>query len=464
MYIQTSANRVVQARPPKGRVHATPVFSRGLAWITILLAAICFEGLGRKFMLQVPSMAFYLAKDAVLLSAVFLIGIKSDVVAVTRVLYGRFSIFLGLAILWTLLQLFNPDQGSLLLGALGIRSYWLWWCAPILIASTLRGAEQRNRAAIVLAAFAIFIGFYATLQYAAPPEADINQNARYDGALTMPVNTVAQTGKARVSSTFSFLTGFTGFATAGPIILLAVGLDGPLSVRIATITGTVIVAGTAAMAGSRGGLVLCGLGLLVLLFRAGFIRGRTRWWVLTAIAVAATFAYYRAGESVEGVVSRFEGTDTPDRIEEQFAILPPIALAQSFYPLLGIGTGMQQNARFQLGIPGDPAYMPEGEPGRLLVELGPFGYGLFWTARLGVLIALLRASRILKRTGQIGASGGAAALAALTMFNNLVFDHVWQALFFTSVGIILSATVDAAHKLQPVAPSLVAPNRAPTRP
>jgi hypothetical protein len=41
-----------------------------------------------------------------------------------------------------------------------------------------------------------------------------------------------------------------------------------------------------------------------------------------------------------------------------------------------------------------------------MVEFGTNGYVILWLARLGLLAALLRASRILKRHGQIGASGG----------------------------------------------------------
>jgi hypothetical protein len=46
----------------------------------------------------------------------------------------------------------------------------------------------------------------------------------------------------------------------------------------------------------------------------------------------------------------------------------------------------------------------------------------------------------------MGASGGAMALAVLTMFNRLVFDHVWQSLYFTSMGLIFSVTAEVLRQ------------------
>ena len=63
-----------------------------------------------------------------------------------------------------------------------------------------------------------------------------------------------------------------------------------------------------------------------------------------------------------------------------------------------------------------------------LIELGPLGYILVWVSRLGILVALLRTYKILKRAGKRGPAGAALSYAALTMMGNLL-DHVWQSLF-----------------------------------
>jgi hypothetical protein len=128
------------------------------------------------------------------------------------------------------------------------------------------------------------------------------------------------------------------------------------------------------------------------------------------------------------------------------------------YPLAGSGTGMQQNARVALGV--YSKWDTEGEIPRLLSELGPVGFLLVWTAKLGLMVALFRGYRILKRAGRRGAAGAAISYCALTMFGNLVFDHVWQALYFTGCGFILAevtsvivaAKAEAAARAAPEAP------------
>ena len=61
-----------------------------------------------------------------------------------------------------------------------------------------------------------------------------------------------------------------------------------------------------------------------------------------------------------------------------------------------------------------------------------------WTVKLGLIIALVRAHRILKRAGRKGAATAALSYAILTMVGNLTFDHIWQALYLTGCGFILA--------------------------
>jgi hypothetical protein len=120
---------------------------------------------------------------------------------------------------------------------------------------------------------------------------------------------------------------------------------------------------------------------------------------------------------------------------------------------------MQQNARGTFRI--YPKYEEELEPCRYLVELGPIGYLAVWTARLGLIIALLRAYRILKRAGRRGAAAAALSYAALTLNGTLTFDHIWQALYFLGCGFILAEVVAVQRSKQP---SPAAPEAAPVGP
>src|SRR5262249_5759359 len=95
-------------------------------------------------------------------------------------------------------------------------------------------------------------------------------------------------------------------------------------------------------------------------------------------------------------------------------------------------------------------YEEEIPAGRYLVELGPVGYLLVWVANLGVAVALIRASTILKRAGRRAASGAALSYALLAMLVNSAFDHIAQALFFMGCGFILSEVLEVTRA--PAAP------------
>ena len=76
------------------------------------MAAICFEGLGRKYLPQVPSIAFYLAKDVVLLAGYFHFRTAIKAQRTLGWLFRGFGVMWGAGLAWTFLELFNPEQQS----------------------------------------------------------------------------------------------------------------------------------------------------------------------------------------------------------------------------------------------------------------------------------------------------------------------------------------------------------------
>src|SRR4051794_7441685 len=53
-----------------------------MVFLVGLLSCICFEGMGRKFLTQVPSLVFYFAKDLVLVTGLMMYGISKPIRAV----------------------------------------------------------------------------------------------------------------------------------------------------------------------------------------------------------------------------------------------------------------------------------------------------------------------------------------------------------------------------------------------
>src|SRR5271154_2376714 len=115
-------------------------------WFFLLLSSICLEGMGRKYLPQIPSMVFYFMKDLVLVVGYFYFRPPESVRRVGRYLYRGFGVAWVAGLGWTALELVNPEQQSLALGLIGFRGYWLWWIAPLVIAGILQSAQQRRKA------------------------------------------------------------------------------------------------------------------------------------------------------------------------------------------------------------------------------------------------------------------------------------------------------------------------------
>jgi hypothetical protein len=426
-------------------------------WFAIFVSSICLEGLGRKYLPGVPSAVFYFMKDAVLLVGYFFFRPPTAVTRVARHLYRGFGVAWIAGFIWTIAELFNSEQQSLTLGIIGLRSYWLWWTVPVLIAGTLQRSTQKRRAIYILVFIAAGISVLAALQFASPPDSAMNLYSVVDGEEVSAGGSgaiIPITGRARVSSTFSYISGFSDFAILVPTLLLSLGLETQdRRLRRFALFATVVSAAVVPMSGSRSSIILGIAVLTITAWTAGFLFTRIgRRIVIGAIAVTIV-ALVAFPDAFFGVQSRFSDTDeTSSRIEQAAVFLPPVALYLFDYPVLGLGTGMQQGGNLRQLLHVYPKYEVELETGKYLVELGAIGYLLIWTAKFGLIVALLRSYSILKRAGRRGSAGAALSYAVLTLNGTLTFDHIWQALYFTGCGIILAEVV-AAVRRDPVMPA-----------
>jgi hypothetical protein len=418
-------------------------------WFSVLLASICFEGLGRRYLPGVPSAAFYFLKDVVLVVGLLRFRINRDVKSLFIRLYGNFAPLLKLAILWSFVEIVNPLQQSIPLGFLGFRAYWLWWLAPLVVASVLLDPVVRKKVVYLQAGITIIVSLLAIMQFGAPVDSAVNTYSMVNGAESLAIP-VASTGRARVSSTFSFLTGFADFAVLVPVLLLSIGLgEKDRRARLAALMATLVAAAALPMSGSRGSFLLSLALCLMVVWRAGLFFTRTGRRMIV-VAVAAGFAsVFAFPDALQGVMDRFEGNDTGERLTEIFTVLPPVALIKyDGVTVLGIGTGMTQNFRGQFGVYDDPLGNVEGEVARCIFELGAPGYLVYWMAKLGLVVVLWRSSKILKRAGRRPAAAGAVAYAVLGLYGSITFDHIFAALYFVGFGFIFREVVEAQRSLQ----------------
>lgn len=418
--------------------HAAIRERQRVIWVGGLLVAVCFEGLGRKYISVVPQPVFYLLKDVVLLAGLVAFGVNARVRAISSELTRGFGVVLALGLAWTVIEVANPASPSLGLGLLGLRAYWLWWLAPLVLATALRGKPVYDGITRILGVVAVLVAAYAAYQFASPAGSAVTQYAGYEGWVEPAA--VASTGRVRAASTFAFLSGFVAFALVVPALLAWLGLRS-VSLRtraIAFVGGGATLLSTP-MTGSRAVAVLSAAAMAIVLWRAGLLRTQAGRRVAMIAGTALLALTYFAPEAAQGVRDRFESDETKDRVVEGLIGLTPAPVFLNDYPMLGTGTGTQQNAATILGQASE--WRAEGEPARYLIELGAPGFVLMYLRRVALAVAMFRISRKFRRTGQLPASGVALVLAVLAMTANIVFDHVFQALFFFAAGLLLAEIV-----------------------
>ena len=187
-------------------------------WFVTLICAVCLEGLGRRYLPAVPSAAFYFLKDVILLFGWIRFRPTVLVSRTARYLFRGFGIFWVVGLVWTVAEVFNPDQQSFTLGLIGLRSYWLWWIAPMVVGGVLQKRQDRERAIYALLAVCICVAAFAAVQFASPPSADVNMYSVWNGEemYSSDLAVVSTTGRARVASTFAYRDRLRRFHHARP--------------------------------------------------------------------------------------------------------------------------------------------------------------------------------------------------------------------------------------------------------
>jgi hypothetical protein len=252
------------------------------------------------------------------------------------------------------------------------------------------------------------------------------------------VATVASTGRVRVASTFSYISGFSNFVALAVPILLATAASADRAWLSYTAAG--LLAATTPMTGARAAVLFVAVGSLAVLGVSGSLSTRRGKVALIALVVAAVGGMWAAPEAAQGVQDRFDSDETYTRFRDLAMMIPFYLILQTpDSPPLGAGVGVLQNASAALGI--QSGWEVEAEPQRVLIELGLPGYALVWLSRLVLGVALIRAARRLSRAGAGAVAGVAWAYAGFVMVLPLATDHIAQALFFAGVGWVLARYV-----------------------
>jgi hypothetical protein len=436
-----------------GTVFGAVLFTLGMRqWREAIPAALVlavFEGALRKWVLPDYGQFIYLTKDILLLGAYagfFLPRVLRHQPLALRHPATRPLVLLGLV---AMLELANPLLPNLAIGLFGLKAYLVY--APLLYlvphAFPETSGLRRFLMTFVLLAFVpLALGI---VQFWAPPDSVLNRYAWEEEPLG--IATFGESGKVRITGTFSYNAGHGNYLTL--IALVGVALMGVERGRRQRLTIGAVLALTVAnlfMTGSRGPFLVLGVTVPALLVLAGFTPRRLTLAraAVPGVAVLATvvLAVNLFPDAVAAFRERVEANeDVPDRV---LGIVREPLWALGEAGAIGYGIGTTHQAAVFLGGGGTEVPPAEGEWERIILEVGPVGFVLVILTRLFVIARTWQAWRGTPEGDSRALLAAALMFVLLSFPGNIVFNHTAAIFYWFMAGVALVPGGSPVRRLQ----------------
>ena len=374
--------------------------------VKMVLVLVIFEGAIRKWILPQASELIFFLKDFILLGAYIKYYILQN--RHSKLYSFRptvLNVLLFMMLIWSTFQVFNPSLGSPIVGLLGLKNYFFYvpllWMVPDLFSSE-NNLYLYFRKYLLLT---IPIGLLGIVQFLSPASSLINT---YAGETTDAISSFSYTGIARITGTFSYITGYAIYLIVCFCLLIPLlSTNQVRSWRWIFFGELFLVFVNMLMNGSRGAvitMVLFGLGYLVVKTLSGQLitfSTISRFIIPSTVVLLALVLYFQpAYEAFSGRTTGETADSVTDRLVGEF--IQPYEYVK-IKELDGYGTGATYQAvptlRKIMNLPpGEPIRVGfEGEPARIILELGPIGYvlwyGLRWVIIFNIGQVFLRLQR-----------------------------------------------------------------------
>ncbi|MBP0014384.1 MAG: hypothetical protein J7545_00720 [Roseofilum sp. SBFL] len=364
--------------------------------VKALLVLIVLEGVLRKWVLPQASEIIYFLKDIVLFGAYFqYYGLSKKNLPQFKIDF--FHIFLLLSLLWGLFQAFNPSLGSLIVGIWGLKNYFYYipiiWMFPDLFGSEDELKEFLRKQLV----FFIPVGILGIVQFFSPASSFINS---YAPGLEQAGGSTAlfgSSGNVRITGAFSYVNTYIPYLLFNIAILL-VFLEEKLptkQTRILVISGVLLVLNSF-ITGSRtiifaAGLLFIGYFLIKSIGQFHRVWRILKWIVPPSLIMVAITPILFASE-IETVLDRILLTSDLRMRLLLFVIEPIHNLQYKHFDSFGIGSTHQATPVLinVLNLP-HPEVIPvgfESEMGRIVLEIGPIGFLLWYGLKISILVGL----------------------------------------------------------------------------
>jgi hypothetical protein len=337
----------------------------------------------RKWIFPGLSTPLYIAKDLALIGSIALFGLRGVFRLTTPLRRTLLPLLWGGFAFIVCLQTFNLNVPSVAVGLIGLRSYLLYTALLVILPIALERVQRPERvlliASLTLIVPVLLLGMY---QYSQPVGSWINQYVADD------TQAVGVLSRPRITGTFSYIGGMGSFLLFSLFFALGILLAGFRDRRRfyqilgGGLLGLALI--VAPMNGSRS--VVFGLLLPLPLVLYAVLRQRRGLAVGLGLLLLTVAGAYVATQSAwvtqgwEVIDHRMENASDQDS-RVQNALLDPIRKIP-VGGVLGYGTGSTHQAANALSSRGRVEIEGvgyEGEPGRVIIELGVFG-GLLYLA------------------------------------------------------------------------------------
>src|SRR4029079_12790541 len=183
---------------------------------------LVFEGALRKWAFPWAQAQLYLVKDVILLGAYlgFLLERRKGRPLADA---GLIKIVLVVAFAFGCIEVFNPYSPSVLVGLMGLKTYFLYAPLAFILPYAFKSREHLLSLIRYYLLIAVPVAILGFVQVAAGPDSFLNTYVSYDETAAAGVRFGQDNDLVRTSGTFSYISGYTTFLTF--IAFLAVGYN-----------------------------------------------------------------------------------------------------------------------------------------------------------------------------------------------------------------------------------------------
>lgn len=424
---------------------AVRYWQRALFGVFVLLV---FEGALRKWALPAAQAQIYLVKDVILLAVYlgFILDRQRHQPALRDTALIKIVLILGFV--FGCIQVLNPNSPSILLGVVGLKTYFLYAPVAFILPYAIKSREHffnLIRRYLIMAIPVAVLGF---VQIAAGPASSLNTYLSYDDESgAAGVRFGIEEDLVRTSGTFSYISGYTSFLTF--VSFLAIGYNMArgwrLKSNISPMLALVLVVGAMFTTGSRSPvftLIATGPIFLWLAASNGLLSFRTAIRLCVLIPVLAIGALSISPRAFEAFMARAGSADSSYTLMRVFSPLDQTIGVLSYGPVFGFGTGATNNAAYSIMGTTDQWWLHglivEDEMARVTVELGVIGLLLNYFLRCLIAASSFRWGISFKDPAYRALGIVLAVHLALGIAFPIVFNSTAALYYWGALGLVLT--------------------------